>query len=344
MAYQHGWRMTVPDGTKIFSRGKPRFPPHGNRPILYTIDTIARTTRTDIRHVKSGGDCFMPTPSSTMHLDAYLARIGYTGTRQPDLATLCAVHRAHLTAIPYENLDIHLGRVVSMDPAQVFDKLVHRGRGGWCYEMNMTLAWALRELGFNVTMVAAAVGAQSAEDRQHLDHMALIVTLPAPLPPAPWLLDVGFGNAFLDPLPLRVGTYQQAFHTFHLRRDGDYWCFQNHALAGSGFEFLPQPRTLAEYGPRCTWLQTAPESGFVRTPVCHRLFPDHSIHSLRGLTLATVDAQGKTEREIMTLADYQAALTHIFALQLAPNEIATLWEKAQVAHQAHLARLRTLTE
>ncbi len=317
--------------------------------IMYTVKRTRRKTRAHTP-AKRGSNRFMPMPTNTMHLDAYFARIGYTGARRPDLATLFAVHRAHLTAISYENLDIHLGRVVSMDPVQVFDKIVRRGRGGWCYEMNMTLAWALRELGFDVTMVGAAVGAQSAEDRRHLDHMALIVRLPEPLPPeplqsgplqsGPWLLDAGFGNAFLDPLPLREGAHQQAFHTFHLRRDGDYWCFQNHAYGGVGFEFLPQPRTLADYGARCTWLQTAPESGFVRTPVCHRLFADHSIRSLRGLTLATVDAAGKSEREIGNLADYHTTLTGTFALRLTPDEIAILWDKAQVAHEMHLARLR----
>src|SRR5437868_15402114 len=90
-------------------------------------------------------------------LDAYLERIGYSGSRRPTLATLIAVHRAHLLAISYENLDIHLGRVLTLDPAQIFDKIVMRRRGGWCYEMNSLLAWALRELGFSVTLMGSTV-------------------------------------------------------------------------------------------------------------------------------------------------------------------------------------------
>lgn len=264
-----------------------------------------------------------------MNVDDYLSHIGYHGPRRPDLATLTAVHRAHLTAISYENLDIHLDRVLSLDIVQIYDKIVRRGRGGWCYEMNSLLAWALRELGFEVTMLAAAVAPVTDEDRQELDHMALRVTLDEP-----WLLDAGFGNAFLEPLPLREGLYQQAYHTFQLRRNGDYWCFTNHIHGGPGFEFLLQARTSEEYGPRCTFLQSSPESPFVRRTVCHRLREDYSILSLRGLVLVTVNDQGKTQKVIDTLEGYSEALTQLFALRLSDIEIAQLWEKVWPAHLA----------
>jgi N-hydroxyarylamine O-acetyltransferase len=264
-----------------------------------------------------------------MNLDGYLSRIQYLGPRRPDLDTLTAVHRAHLTAIAYENFDIHLERVVGLDVVQIYDKIVRRGRGGWCYEMNSLLAWALRELGFEVTMLGAAVGPTTAEDRQQLDHMVLTVTLDEP-----WLLDAGFGNAFLEPLPLREGVYQQAYHTYQLQRNGDYWCFKNHAHGGPGFEFLLQPRMLEEFGPRCHWLQRSPESPFVQKTVCHRLQDDYSILSLRGVVLTTIDADGKTQGVIDTLDAYREALTKLFALRLATDEIVQLWERAWPAHLA----------
>src|SRR5262249_29579885 len=152
-----------------------------------------------------------------------------------------AIHRAHLLAISYENLDIFLGRTLSLDIAQIYDKIVERGRGGWCYEMNSLLAWALREIGFDVTLLGARVGEHPIEDRYHLDHMAVWVKHEGW-----WLLDAGFGNAFLEPLPLQEGEYQQAYHTFRLQRDGDYWRFVNHAYGGSGFDFLLQERTIEE--------------------------------------------------------------------------------------------------
>jgi N-hydroxyarylamine O-acetyltransferase len=70
-----------------------------------------------------------------MDLQAYFDRIGFAGPARPDLATLRAIHRAHLLAVPYENLDVQLGRPVTLDPAHAFDKIVRRRRGGWCYEM-----------------------------------------------------------------------------------------------------------------------------------------------------------------------------------------------------------------
>jgi N-hydroxyarylamine O-acetyltransferase len=271
----------------------------------------------------------MPAHNPEMNLDGYLSRIAYHGSRRPDLDTLTAVHRAHLTAISYENLDIHLDRVLSLDITHIYDKIVRRGRGGWCYEMNSLLAWALRELGFDVTMLAAAVAPVTDEDRQHLDHMAVRVMLDEP-----WLLDAGFGNAFLEPLPLREGQYQQAYHTFQLWRNGDYWGFTNHVHGGPGFEFLLQPRTIEEYGPRCTFLQSSPESPFVRRTVCHRLREDYSIVSLRGLVLTTVNADGKTQEAIETLEGYTEALTKLFLLRLSDEEIVQLWEKVWPAHLA----------
>jgi N-hydroxyarylamine O-acetyltransferase len=262
-------------------------------------------------------------------LDDYLERIQYHGPRQPDLETLNAVHRAHLTSISYENLDILLDRILSLDIVQIYDKIVRRGRGGWCYEMNSLLAWALRELGFEVTTLAAAVGPQTDEDRQQLDHMVLQVMLDEP-----WLLDVGFGNAFLEPLPLREGQHQQAYHTYQLRREGEYWCFKNQVHGWSGFEFLLKARASEEFQARCTWMQSSPESIFVKTTICQRLYDDYSIHSLQGVVFATVNAEGKTKQVLDTLDTYHDALTNTFALRLSTAEIAQLWQKAWSAHQA----------
>src|SRR5260370_5373273 len=91
-------------------------------------------------------------------LSAYLQRIGYDRPVRTDLETLIGLHRAHLLNITYENLDIHLGRRLSLDPAAIFDKLVTGRRGGWCYEMNGLLAWALREIGFEMTLLAGTLG------------------------------------------------------------------------------------------------------------------------------------------------------------------------------------------
>ena len=92
-----------------------------------------------------------------MDVEAYLDRIGL-GERPPaTLAGLTTLHRAHLRAIPYENLDVQLGRPLTLAQAPMLEKVIGRRRGGWCYEMNGTLGWALAELGFDVRRATGAV-------------------------------------------------------------------------------------------------------------------------------------------------------------------------------------------
>ena len=148
----------------------------------------------------------MSSALSLQQLERYFARVGYDGAREPTLATLTALHRAHLLAIPYENLDIHLGRPLTLDRGAMFRKLVDERRGGWCYEMNGTLGQVLAAMGFDVRYVSGAVHRATRGDAALGNHLVLIVTLNRP-----WIVDVGFGDGFIEPLPLEPGTYRQGF-------------------------------------------------------------------------------------------------------------------------------------
>src|SRR6185437_1352334 len=172
-----------------------------------------------------------------MELQAYLDRIGYAGPVRPDLATLRAVHRAHLQAIPYENLDVQLGRPVTIDPARAYDKIVGCRRGGWCYEMNGLLGWALGEIGFSVTRMAGAAMRQERGDFTTGNHLVLRVDLPEE--PTPWIADVGFGDGILDPFPLRAAHLETEGHRFRLEAmDAGWWRFHNHEFGGAkSFDF-----------------------------------------------------------------------------------------------------------
>ncbi|MFN8444767.1 MAG: arylamine N-acetyltransferase [Caldilineaceae bacterium] len=259
-------------------------------------------------------------------LDAYLRRIDYTGSRKPSVETLRQLHRAHLLAIPYENLDIHLGRKLTLDLDQIYHKIVEKGRGGWCYEMNGLLAWALRELGFEVTLLGSSVGAAAEGGVEgDLDHLTLLVQIDQP-----WLADVGFGNAFVDPLPLRPGDAKQGWMTFQIEQDGDKWFFHNQPYGGAGYGFTLLPRQYSGFAPRCHELQTSPESGFVRNTVCHRHTPE-GITTLRGAVLRRYGANGVAEAEIESLEQYRSVLSETFALNPALAE--PLWEGVQERHQ-----------
>lgn len=263
----------------------------------------------------------------TLDLSAYVARIGYTGPIRPTLEVLHDLHRAHLFAIPYENLDIHLGRPLSLDLDLIFDKLVRRKRGGWCYEMNGLLAWALREAGFEVTLLAGTVGRERLGELAQGNHLAILVQLDQP-----WLADVGFGNGLLEPLPLIEGEYTHIGFTFRLSRSGSRWVFHNHDAGGAGFDFTLDPYTLGDFAERCQWLQTSPDSGFVRVTVCHRWHAD-GLTSLRGAVLQTITSAGVKEHIVESEWDYRQILERFFALNLG-DDVQRLWAKVWPAHLA----------
>src|SRR5690242_3051518 len=117
-----------------------------------------------------------------MDLQAYLQRINYRGEQKPTAAILRELHRAHLLAVPFENLDIHLGRPILLDQDALFDKIVRRSRGGFCYELNGLFALLLRGLGFDVTLLAAGVARADGGFGPEFDHLTLLVKAPSPEP------------------------------------------------------------------------------------------------------------------------------------------------------------------
>ena len=144
---------------------------------------------------------------ATLDFDRYAERIGYQGARTPTEDVLCGIHLAHATTVPFENLDIHLGVRIRLEPEHVFDKLVVRRRGGYCFEQNTLLLEMLRSIGFRVRPLAGRVtyGAQVVRPRT---HMLLVLEVGG----RPFLADVGFGtHNFLGALPFELDVE----HTIH---------------------------------------------------------------------------------------------------------------------------------
>ena len=193
-------------------------------------------------------------------LDAYLRRIGLRGT-----PGLTAVHRAHTTSIPFENLDPHRGVPVSLAAEDLQQKLVARRRGGYCFEQNLLLAAALEALGADVEYMLARVrsGAPAGTVRPR-SHLALKVTSEGQT----WLADVGFGTGtLLEPIPYGPGgTYEQAGWRFRVVTEGGELVLQ--AMDTSGvwndlyaFAAEPVPRVDLEVS---SWFTgTHPGSPFV---------------------------------------------------------------------------------
>ena len=266
-------------------------------------------------------------------LARYLDRIGYRGPGRADLETLTAIHRAHLRAIPYENLDIHLDRTLSLDLEAQFAKLVLDQRGGWCYEMNGILAWALGELGFKIRMVSGAGGRPSRGEEAEGNHLVLIGELDQP-----YLVDVGFGDGPLDPLPLVPDHYRIGFLEFRLAESGGRWVLHNHPFGGAPeFDFTLDPRQISDFAARCHELQTSPESGFVRLTVCQRYEGDDLV-SLRGAVLRTVTRSGVSEQEVTSQGEYQQVLERRFGIRLSAAELRPLWARVRARHESWSAR------
>lgn len=253
-------------------------------------------------------------------LAAYLQRIGYDGATAPDFATLVGVHRAHLLAIPYENIDVALRRPLTRDPAAAFDKIVARRRGGWCYEMNGLLAWALEEIGFDVTRLAGAVRRADFGDATRGNHLVLRVDLDRP-----YIADAGFGDGLLEPIPLAEGRYTQRGLTYRLEKlDARWWRFHNHEFgSASSFDFIDAPGDPALLDRQCLNLQ-ADGSRFVASVILQRHTAE-GLAILRDRTLKVL-AGGRLEtRELADPEAYRASLGRDFALPTDDADL--LWRK-----------------
>jgi N-hydroxyarylamine O-acetyltransferase len=269
----------------------------------------------------------------SLELSAYLRRIRYDGSVRPDLTTLRAIHRAHQYAIPFENLDVLLRRSVVMDLEAIYDKIVRRRRGGWCYELNGVMGWALQEIGFEVMRIGAGVMRVQAGDAQLGNHLCLLAYLDQP-----YLFDVGFGGSLAEPLPLRESEREDRPYRLGLSELGDdYWRFAEIAH-GDGeafsFDFRAAPADEALLARKCRFLQTDPASPFIQNLVVQRRTADTHL-SLRGRVLATIHTT-RVDKKLLNSADELVA-TLRDRFDLDTPEAETLWPSICARHEALFA-------
>jgi N-hydroxyarylamine O-acetyltransferase len=263
-----------------------------------------------------------------LELKHYFKRIGYEGSARADLDSLRAVHELQNDAITYENLDVQLGRPVGREIDDIFEKIVVQGRGGWCYEQNGLLAWALTEMGFRVSQHAGGVMRDNNGQGSVGNHLVLVVDLDRP-----YLADCGFGDGIIAPLPLAVGDYSQRGLGFALSQTQDgWWRFHNHPHgAAANFDFRDEPADQALLDEKCRWLQTDPNSGFVLNAVCQRYQPD-AHHTMRGRVLKTLRNGVIEQRLISDRSDYEATLRDVFALSVPDTGL--IWQRIEARHAA----------
>jgi arylamine N-acetyltransferase len=264
------------------------------------------------------------------HLDvaAYFDRIGYRGPPEPTVETVHALVAAHNQSIPFENLDPLLGiPVADLSAAALTDKLVHRRRGGYCYEHNGLMGYVLDELGFGVQRFAGRVVWMNPDGPLPAQtHQVLSVTVPGV--DDPLLVDVGFGGQTLtSPIRLQPGPEQATRHEPYRIRERDDGYQLEAEISGEWqplymFTTRPQPRIDLEVG---SWyVSTHPNSHFV-TGLTAALVTDDARWNLRGRHLA-VHRAGNTEKiRFASAADVLDVLTDRFGI-----DIADLGDRADV--------------
>ncbi len=245
-------------------------------------------------------------------LEAYLARIGYTGRLDFSLATLQGLHFAHATVIPFENLDVLLGREISLELDTLQSKLVASRRGGYCFEHNTLFCAVLDSLGFEVTRLAARVRFGSTAIRPR-SHMLLSVNLDG----QPWLADVGFGGeGLLYPVPILDPALSRQFgRIFRVRNEGAVHVLQS-LHAGGWFDlyaFTQEPQCHIDYVVANHFTSTYPHSPFVQTLVVQRQNSETRI-TLRNRELIEESANQTNTRILPDDDAVLATLTEVFGL------------------------------
>lgn len=262
-----------------------------------------------------------------MKLADYLARIGFAGDTSLTIDCLTEMHRCHALSVPYENVDVQLSQVLDFDLERIFHKIVTLKRGGWCFELHLLFSWALREIGFDVSTVAAGIHRAEDGDKMLGNHSILLVNLDET-----YLVDLGLGDGPREPIPFREGTFTQGHFEFTLEKLPDgYWRFRNHAWAiPDNYDFDPNQPDFDKLIKQCHELQTDPESGFVRNLVCQIMQPEQII-CLTGRILRTKTQSG-TKKSLVSHSEFENILADVFGIR--DQDIASLWPDIDARHKA----------
>ncbi|HWN11432.1 MAG TPA: arylamine N-acetyltransferase [Pyrinomonadaceae bacterium] len=250
-----------------------------------------------------------------MDINTYLNRINYHGSREPIAETLRELQVAHLRAVPFENLSIHSAEPIVLDDESLFEKVVGRRRGGFCYELNGLFAALLRALGFKVEMLSAGVANSEGVVGPDFDHMALMVVLEQR-----WLADVGFGDSFREPLLLdERGIQTQGDRNYKIVAEGEYLTLMQREKVGDWipqYRFTLQPHVYADYAEMCNYHQTSPDSHFTKAPLCSLATIDGRITLSGGRLITTTGSGEKHEVTVSGEAEFAKLLREHFGIEM----------------------------
>lgn len=264
-------------------------------------------------------------------LDGYLRRLGIDVPREPTVATLQALCAAQPAAIAFENIDALLGRAPELDPAAVYDKLVGRRRGGWCFELNLLLGDALAALGMGVTGLAARVVWMQPPDTplRPRSHMLLKVDLPGE-DTGPFIADAGFGGHLLDaPLRLAPGRAQQTPGGLHrVTQHGQTWAVETELPDGwmPMYRFTLDACAAVDYEPLNWYTATRPGALFAHNLLLERLTADTRCSLFNDRLVIRARGQTAQSQRIGSATELGRVLGDVFDIE-PPVGAAQLFER-----------------
>ncbi|WP_051026845.1 arylamine N-acetyltransferase family protein [Nocardia higoensis] len=256
-----------------------------------------------------------------LDLDGYLAGIGFTGERAPTVATLRELVYRHTTTLPFENLEALFGRPVPLGPAEVQEKMIRRGRGGYCYENVGLFAAALERLGFGVTGLSARVtlGAVAARPATHA-----LVRVTTAEDDRVWICDVGFGQGPPEPWELVPRAEEFALGQWRFRFErrigelgADLWALHQFGKDGwvERYTFTTNPQYRIDFEVGNHFVSTSPRSPFTMRPFVQRFLPDVR-HILDGHSLSAERPDGTVESRELETDEIPGVLKDIFGIDL----------------------------
>ncbi len=255
-----------------------------------------------------------------MYLPNYLNRIGIAEPLSVTEETLFALHKSHVLHVPFENLDVINKVPIKLDQDRFYHKIVDEGRGGICYELNGAFKQLLDGTGFQSFFISCNVyvphiGIYGAD----YGHIALITTIGE----EQYLVDVGFGDAFIEPLKLVFDTPQHQYGTYYrftslpagevlLEKSADDEVYQ------PMFKFAAVPRQLQEFANLCEFHQHAQQAPFNKQALCTRPTLAGRI-TLTAKNLVIREGKEKQEVPVATSAAFDALLEQYFNIMLQPG-------------------------
>lgn len=204
-------------------------------------------------------------PPPQIDTDMYLHRLRCRRERTPSFGYLKMLHRAHLYHIPFENLDVFMGKEITLDIKKIYEKIVLNNRGGFCYELNGLFYQLLFELGFDCHLISIQVFQADGSLSPPYDHAAIVVTIND----QQYLIDVGYGDFFIDPkaiIPLKVQMDYNRYYRIDKNIDDEYTVHQSEDSFTYRpiYQFSLKKRQFIEFIERCKFHQTNEQSRFMK--------------------------------------------------------------------------------